>query len=120
MSEVIRGRTTRIQAGSVLADMLAECRRYEREWRQRPERVEVPSDQLDRLSAELGMATLSFPDIGILEQRLGGLFDQGARIKIVLMPRGNVRARGPQVIEPPKKPTKLIIPRRGTYGRFGV
>lgn len=120
MSEVRRAQTTRLQAGSVLADMLDACRRYASDWGHRPERVEVPADQLDRLSVELGMPTLSFPDIAILERKLGGLYDQGQPIKIELRAHDTIRARGRTVIEPPKKPSKLIIPRRGTYGRFGI
>lgn len=111
-------RMSRIVPGDVINDMLRACHRYQREWHARPERVEIPCDQFDRLCAFLEIKQISFPDIGKIEARLGHIFDGGGPIKIELRPVGEIQcanARGPSIIEPPKKPRKIILP-KGVIG----
>lgn len=115
MSKVRAGRFTRIVAGDVLKDMMRECTRYQKDNAGlRPDRVLLPADQFDRLCAALDVKQVSFPDIHILEKKLGFYFDGGAPIQIQLMPNDKleaVQARARQIIEPPKKSTKLILPK---------
>lgn len=113
-TRALQERMSRRVPGDVMNDMLRACHRYQAEWKQRPERIEIPCDQFDRLCAFLEIKQISFPDIGHIEAQLGRIYDGGGRIKIELRPVGEIQAaqaRGPQIIEPPKKPRKIIIPR---------
>jgi hypothetical protein len=113
-------RMSRSVSGDVLNDMLRACHKYHDDWRQRPDRVELPCDQFDRLCAFLGIKQISFPNIGAIEAKLGQVFDGGAPIKIELRPVGDIQAaqaRGPQIIEPPKKPRSIILPKGIGHGR---
>ena len=113
-------RMSRIVPGDVLNDMLKACHRYRDAWRQRPDRVEIPCDQFDRLCAFLDVKQISLPNIGVIEAKLGQVYDGGGPIKIELRPVGEIQAaqaRGPQIIEPPKKPRSIILPKGVGYGR---
>lgn len=120
MSKYLAGRFTRMVTGDVLKDMMKECVRFQKDnGGLRPDRVLLPADQFDRLCAALDVKQMSFPDIHILEKKLGFYFDGGAPIGIQLMPNDKleaVEARARQIIEPPKKSTKLILPKGVRHG----
>lgn len=119
MSKARAERLTRYVPGNVLNDMLKACHAYKDQWRLRPDRVEMPADQFDRLATAMEVKQIDFADISHLERKLGQMYDGGAPIKIELRATDKieaVRARGAKIIEPPAKPRKIILPGDRSYG----